>query len=159
MPGTLPVCLAIPRRPIPARATTGGGGPVVSASMGAAASLRRRLDWADTDAAGYWHHSTFWKYAEAGEAELMRGRGLTALTFGATPRKAVTAEFHRPIFFDDEVTITCAVEAVGRTSATYHVTLSVDDHVCAAGTLTVVLTDDEGRPRPWPDEAKDLLLT
>ena len=37
--------------------------------MGASITLCRRLDWADTDAAGYWHHSTFWKYAEAGEAE------------------------------------------------------------------------------------------
>ena len=112
---------------------------------------------------GYWHHSTFWKYAEAGEAELARSLGLTALTFGFTPRKSVTAEFHRPIYFDDEVTITCEVEAVGRTSATYHVTLSVDGEtadarVADAGTMTVVLIDDDGRPRPWPDDAKALLL-
>lgn len=120
--------------------------------------MRRRLDWADTDAAGYWHHSTFWKYAEAGEAELMRSLGLTGLTFGHTPRKAVTAEFHRPIYFDDEVTITCSVEAVGRTSATYHVTLSVGDDLAAAGTMTVVLIGADGAPAPWPDDAKAQLL-
>jgi len=125
--------------------------------MSASISLTRRLDWADTDAAGYWHHSTFWVYAEAGEAELMRSLGLSGLTFGHTPRKAVTAEFHRTIHFDEEVTIDFSVEAVGRTSATYRVTLSVEGHVAASGTLTVVLTDDDGRPRPWPDEARALL--
>lgn len=124
--------------------------------MGASITLRRRLDWTDTDAAGYWHHSTFWTYAEAGEAELMRSLGLSELMFGHTPRKAVTAEFHRPVFFDDEVTIAFEVEAVGRTSATYHITVTVDDEVAAAGTLTVVLVDD-GRPAPWPDDARTKL--
>jgi acyl-CoA thioester hydrolase len=126
--------------------------------MGAEVRIRRRLDWADTDAAGYWHHSTFWTYAESGEAELMRRLGLTELTFGHTPRKAVTAEFVQPIFFDDEVTIDFAVEAVGRTSATYHVTLSTDAGVAASGSMTVVLTDDDGRPTPWPDDARAALM-
>ena len=125
--------------------------------MGAAASLRRRLDWADTDAAGYWHHSTFWKYAEAGEAELMRSLGLTAMTFGFTPRRSVTAEFVRPIYFDDEVTIQIEVAAIGRTSATYRVELSVDGAPAASGTMSVVLIGDDGRPRSWPDEARALL--
>jgi len=125
--------------------------------MGASISLRRRLDWADTDAAGYWHHSTFWKYAEAGEAELMRSLGLTSLTFGFTPRRSVHAEFHRPIYFDDEVTIRFEVEAVGNTSATYHITVSVLDDDAATGTMTVVLTDDAGRPRTWPEDARALL--
>jgi YbgC/YbaW family acyl-CoA thioester hydrolase len=126
--------------------------------MGASISLTRRLDWGDTDAAGYWHHSTLWTYAEAGEAELMRSLGLTELTFGHTPRKSLTAEFHRPIFFDDEVTIDFSVEAVGRTSATYRVELSVAGEQVAVATLVVVLTAD-GRPEPWPDDARTLLLT
>ncbi len=125
--------------------------------MGASISLRRRLDWADTDAAGYWHHSTFWTYAEAGEAELTRSLGLTELTFGFTPRKSVAAEFHRPIYFDDEVTIDFTVESVGRTSATYKATLSTDRGIAAEGRMVVVLIGDDGRPRPWPDDAAALL--
>jgi YbgC/YbaW family acyl-CoA thioester hydrolase len=125
--------------------------------MGASISLRRRLDWSDTDAAGYWHHSTFWKFAEAGEAELARQIGLTDLMFGFTPRRSVSAEFHRPVFFDDEITITFAVEAVGRTSATYVITVSVADGLAAEGRLVAVLVDDDGRPRPWPDDAAALL--
>jgi acyl-CoA thioester hydrolase len=127
------------------------------ASMGASISLRRRLDWSDTDAAGYWHHSTFWKLAEAGEAELARSIGLLDLLFGYTPRRSVSAEFHRPVFFDDELTVRFTVESVGRTSATYSITVSVGDELAAEGRLVAVLVDDEGRPRPWPDEAAALL--
>jgi acyl-CoA thioester hydrolase len=121
--------------------------------MGASITLRRRLDWADTDSAGYWHHSTFWKHAEAGEAELARSLGLTELLFGSTPRRSVTAEFHRPIFFDDEVTITFTVDGVGRTSATYLVQIESDGVLAAEGRMVVVLVDDDGRPRVWPAEA------
>ncbi len=132
------------------------------AAMGASISLRRRLDWSDTDAAGYWHHSTFWKFAEAGEAELARSIGLSSLMFGYTPRRSVSAEFHQPLFFDDEVTITFTVEAVGRTSATYLVTASLvtastGEDLVAEGRLVVVLVDDEGRPRAWPNDAAALL--
>lgn len=127
--------------------------------MGASASLTRRLDWADTDAAGYWHHSTFWKWAEAGEAELARRLGLSDLLFGATPRRAVSAEFHRSIYFDDEVTITCTAERVGTTSVTYRIAMSSDAGPVADGTMTVVLVDDDGRPRAIPDEVAALLRT
>lgn len=120
--------------------------------MGASTTITRRLEWGDTDAAGYWHHSTFWRWAEAGEAELMRGLGLTELTFGHTPRKSVSAEFSRPIFFDDDVTITFTVEQVGRTSATYAVRAEVEGDVAAEGRLVVVLTAD-GKSVPWPDDA------
>ncbi len=125
--------------------------------MGASVTIHRRLDWADTDAAGYWHHSTFWTYAEAGEAALVRAHGLSDLVFGHTPRKSVTAEFHRPVYFDDEVAIVFTIERLGTTSATYHVRVEHDGELCADGTMVVVLTDDEGRPRAWPEEARSAL--
>ena len=87
----------------------------------------------------------------------MRSLGLSDLTFGHTPRRAVTAEFHRPVYFDDEVAITFEVEAVGRTSATYHISVSVGDELAATGTLAVVMVLD-GTPAPWPDEARTQLL-
>ena len=136
--------------------TTGRVFPSIAA-MGATATLVRRLDCADTDAAGYWHHATFWTYAEAGEAELARQLGLTDLLFGATPRKTVAAEFHRPVFFDDEVTITCSVDRVGTTSATYRIEMATGAGLVATGSLTVVLVGDGGRPTPWPDDVAALL--
>ena len=55
------------------------------------------------------------------------------------------------------MTIDFSVEAVGRTSATYRVELSVGGDQAAVGTLVVVLTAN-GRPQPWPDDARTLLV-
>ncbi len=120
--------------------------------MGATATLTRRLDWSDTDAAGYWHHSTFWKYAEAGEAEWARQLGVTDQIFGVAPRKTVSAEFHRPVYFDDEVTIAFSVDRVGTTSVTFRIEITTDAGLAAEGTITAVRVDDTGRPSPWPDD-------
>ena len=120
--------------------------------MGAAITLRRRLEWIDTDAAARWHHSTLWRYAEAAEAELHRRLGILDRTFGFTPRRRIEAEFHTALRFDDEVTVDLEVAAVGRTSATYDVALSVGDQRAATATMVIVYTDADGRPRPWPDD-------
>ena len=125
--------------------------------MGASITFRRRLDWADTDAAGFWHHSSFWRCAEAGEAELARSLGLTSVLFGATPRRSVDAEFHRPVFFDDELTITFGVAAIGRTSVTYSIVVDVGGEQAATGRIVAVLIDDAGQPTPWPDDVATAL--
>jgi YbgC/YbaW family acyl-CoA thioester hydrolase len=120
--------------------------------VGAAITLQRRLEWCDTDAAARWHHSTIWRFAEAAETELHRRLGIIDRTFGFTPRRRVEAEFHTPLRFDDVVTVELRVTAVGRTSATYEVILSVEERRAASATMVVVFTDADGRPQPWPDD-------
>jgi YbgC/YbaW family acyl-CoA thioester hydrolase len=120
--------------------------------LGAAITLERRLEWCDTDAAARWHHSTLWRFAEAAEAELHRRLGILHQTFGFTPRRRVEAEFHTPLRFDDVVTIALEVTAVGRTSATHEIDVSVDGRRAASATMVIVFTDAQGRPRPWPDD-------
>ena len=120
--------------------------------MGASITLRRRLEWLDTDAAVRWHHATLWRYAEAAEAELHRRLGISDRTFGFTPRRRVEAEFHAPVQFDDEVAIDLEVVALGRTSLTYAVRLSVDERSVAAAPIVAVFVDGRGRPQAWPDD-------
>ena len=120
--------------------------------MGASITLERRLEWPDTDAAVRWHHSTIWRYAEAAEAELHRRLGIIDQTVGFTPRRRLEAEFHAVVQFDEVVTVVLEVVAVGRTSATYALTLSVGERRVATATIVIVFTDDSGRPRPWTDE-------
>jgi YbgC/YbaW family acyl-CoA thioester hydrolase len=120
--------------------------------VGAAITLQRRLEWCDTDAAARWHHSTIWRFAEAAETELHRRLGIIDRTFGFTPRRRVEAEFHMPLWFDDVVTVELRVTAVGRTSATHEVILSVAERHAATATMVVVFTDADGRPQPWPDD-------
>ena len=49
-------------------------------------TIKRRVEWMDTDAAGIWYHSTVIRWAEDAEAELHRQLGIVQRTFGATPR-------------------------------------------------------------------------
>lgn len=126
--------------------------------MGARIELRRRLEWIDTDAAGVWHHSTLWRLAEWAEAELHRRIGITDLTFGWTPRRRVEAEFLRPVVFDEEVVLVLEVAAVGRTSVTYVMDLSTASaEPVATARMVAVLIDDDGAPRPWPEDARAAL--
>lgn len=126
--------------------------------MGATVTLERTLDWIDTDAAGYWHHSTLWRFVEAAEAQLHRDLGIVGITFGFTPRRHLEAEFFAPLRFDRPATITLGVAAVGRTSATYEAHLASGDLLIATARVVVVFITAEGAKRAWPDEVRRALL-
>jgi acyl-CoA thioester hydrolase len=120
-----------------------------------AVRLRRRVEWIDTDAAGIYHWTTIFRFAEAAEAELHTSLGIADLTFGATPRVAVTFDLVRSLRFNDEVTIELAVDAIGRTSIRYAITVTGPEGLAAQGRITACLVGrDSRRPTPWPDELR-----
>jgi acyl-CoA thioester hydrolase len=118
-------------------------------------SVRRRLAWMDTDAAGIWHYSTVIRLAEDAETELHRSLGIQHLTFGVSPRVRVEFDFASPVAFDEEVDTTIAVIAIGRTSVTYGVDVRVGERVIATGSIKTVLIDKEsGRPVAVSEELR-----
>lgn len=126
--------------------------------MSQSISIRRRVHWMDTDAAGIWHHSTIIRWTEDAEAELHRRLGIIEETFGATPRVNLEYSFSRPLAFDDEVDITLEVTALGDTSVTYGVTVVLDGESVATGRMTAVLIDREtGKRRSWPAHLRQAL--
>jgi acyl-CoA thioester hydrolase len=108
-------------------------------------TIRRRIQWIDTDAAGRWHFTTAFRLAEEAEAELHRSLGVADLTFGRTPRRKVECEFMIPLRFDDEIAVTLAVDKVGRTSVTYALSLERDGEAAARGSLVMVYIDPESQ--------------
>jgi acyl-CoA thioesterase FadM len=131
---------------------------VTDLARGARVTIRRRIEWMDTDAAGIYHWTTVFRLAEAAEAELHTQLGIAELTFGATPRLSVAAEFKRSLRFNDEVDVELAVEHLGRTSIRYAIVVTGPDGVAAEASVTACLIDRETRrPTPWPDEARRLL--
>lgn len=124
--------------------------------MGPEMSISRRLAWPDTDGAGQWHHSTVWRWVEEAEAEMHRYLEITAHTFGFTPRRYVEAEFFRPVLFDQIVTITIRVQAVGRTSVTYVADVAQEEAAVARVLMTAVLVSN-GTPRAWPKDLGERL--
>jgi acyl-CoA thioester hydrolase len=121
-------------------------------------TLRRRIEWMDTDAAGIYHWTTAFRLAEAAEAALHTALGIAEVTFGATPRVRVSAEFRRSVRFNDPVDVTLAVTAVGRTSVRYALTLALDGETVAEGEIVSCLIDRESRrPVAWPDRVRAAL--
>jgi acyl-CoA thioesterase FadM len=120
--------------------------------------LRRRIEWIDTDAAGIYHWTTAFRLAEAAEAALHTELGIADRTFGVTPRVSVAAEFERPLRFNDPVEVELAVEAVGRTSVRYALTITGPLGLAMRGQVTACLIDATSkRAITWPDDIRAAL--
>ena len=122
--------------------------------------IARRIEWVDTDAAGIYHFTAAMRYAEAAEAALHTELGIVERTFGFTPRVNVSLDFRSSLRFNDPVDIELAVEALGRASARYAVTVSGPQGVAADGHMAICLIDPGTRRSvPWPDDIRELLAT
>jgi acyl-CoA thioester hydrolase len=115
----------------------------------------------DTDAAGIWHWTTAMRFAEEAEAALHTDLGIVDLTFGATPRLSVGADFHSPLRFNDLVAVSLEIGRVGRTSVQQLFRIESEaGQLIADGHVTACLVDrGTGRPAAWPDEVRRLLTT
>ena len=72
----------------------------------------RRVQFSETDAAGIVHFSNFFRYFEDAEHELWRKAGLSIHPEKSPigwPRVAASCEFHRPLKFEQEFEVTCAI--------------------------------------------------
>jgi acyl-CoA thioester hydrolase len=121
------------------------------------ATVRRRIQWFDTDASTKYHNTAPLRLMEEAEAALLDQLGIVREVYGWLPRAHVTIDYRRPLRFWDEVEIDVEAAEVGRTSVTYAFRVRREEEVCAHGTVVAVLIDEEGKPRSWPDEWRRLL--
>lgn len=120
--------------------------------------VERRVEWMDTDAAGIYHWTTAFRFAESAEAALHTALGIADVTFGATPRVHVEADFERALVFNEVVEVELAVRAVGRTSVDYALVITGSDGPAVAGAIKACFIDRSTRRAvPWPDELRERL--
>lgn len=105
--------------------------------------MRRRVAYAETDAAGIAHHTHFFLYMEEAEHAFMRSLGLSIFTEEGDrviswPRVACSFDFSQPLRFDDEFDICLSVERIGKKSITYRVDIDKDGAIVATGRSTTV---------------------
>ena len=126
---------------------------------GARVTMHRRLAWAETDAAGHNHFSVAVRWLEEAEHLMWRSLGLSSMV-PHVPRVHLEVDYHRRIYFDDEVEVAVGVITVGRSSLQLGFEVrSVDGALAQSGRYTVVHAPDaSGGAQPWPDEVRDLLL-
>lgn len=124
----------------------------------ASITLRRRIEWMDTDAAGIYHWTTVFRLAEAAEAALHTALGVADVTFGRAPRVSVSVEFQRALRFNERVDVRLAVAELGRSSVRYDLSITGEHGSAVTGQLTAVFIDRETwRSTPWPEDVRALL--
>ena len=130
----------------------------MEASGAPTVTVRRRIEWVDTDASGRYHYATAMRLFEVGEVELLDSLGLLEEIYDSMPRARVEFNYRRVLRFRDDVESTVSVEALGRSSITFAFRLTSGGDLCVDGRLVAVLVDAEGNPQPWSDELRSRLL-
>ncbi len=121
------------------------------------ATVRRRIEFVDTDASGRYHYATAMRLFEAAEAELLDQLGLLDEIYQSMPRAHVEFDYRSVLRFRDEVESTVWVERVGRSSVTLGFELTSEGETCVQGHLVAVYVNDHGEATPWSDQVRELL--
>ncbi|WP_214406752.1 acyl-CoA thioesterase [Pseudonocardia lacus] len=120
--------------------------------------IQRRVEWAQTDAAGHHHWSSVLHWAEQAETVLHERLGIAGRTFGREPRVHLSMDFSGRLYFRDLVEIEIWVRQVGTSSVRYAFTVTRAGEPAASGEMVAVHVDaGSGRPQPWPQDLRDAL--
>ena len=126
----------------------------------------RRVEFADTDAAGIMHFAAFFRLMEQAEHELLRSVGLSVMQHDAQgqlswPRVAAQCDFQAAAKFEDLLTIEVQISRLGERSVTYAHRFLRDGLLLATGQITAVCCRlSPGSPpqsQPIPREIADRL--
>jgi acyl-CoA thioester hydrolase len=121
-------------------------------------TVRRLVEYPDTDASGHYHNAAVVRWIEAAEAVLHARLGIAGRTFGITPRVRLEIDFRARLDFLDDVDIDFAVIHVGRSSVRYRFEVRREQTVAVAGELvTAYLPRDAETTEPWPDDIRQAL--
>ncbi len=128
--------------------------------MPASIELKRRLRWADADAAGRLHFPRIFELVEEAESELVRqiewpmNRSL-GYDF---PRVHIECRFIRVISLDDPFLLRLTIGKLGRTSIRYeYQVFDADRELAIEGTMTIVVLQG-GKPTPIPETLRTALI-
>jgi YbgC/YbaW family acyl-CoA thioester hydrolase len=103
-------------------------------------AYRRRVQFAETDAAGIVHFAVFFRYMEEAEHAMWREVGLSVARRGSDigwPRVAASFDFRRPLAFEDEFDVRIAVRAIGSRTIEYRCTIARGEETIASGSMTI----------------------
>lgn len=116
-------------------------------------SIKRRVEFRETDTAGIVHFSNFFAYMEQAEHELLRhvGMGVICEIDGQSisfPRVNAECNYRLAIRFEDVIDIHVIVKRIGSKSITYGFAFELDGKAVADGTITVVCCKFEHGKKP-----------
>ena len=121
--------------------------------------LKRKVRWADVDAAGRLYFARIFDYAGEGEWELLHSLGVSRKALGKTydfPRVHAECHFKKMLELGAHFTIRFWPGKLGRTSIRYNFEVFLDEEpleTAANGSVTVVILHN-GKPAPIPPEIR-----
>ena len=128
------------------------------------ATVRRVVEWPDTDASGHQHNSLIMRLFEDAERALLDAAGLAGTYFPTAPRVRQEIDFTGKLYFRQPVTTTITLERVGRTSLTWHFEVwgeafgDVPRRRAASGRVICAhVPAGTDRSAPWPDAVRAAL--
>jgi acyl-CoA thioester hydrolase len=129
--------------------------------MPAAIELKRRLRWADADAAGRLHFPRIFEIIEEAESELWRGiewpMDVRRKEYDF-PRVHVECRFRRMLVLDAPFRLRLTVGKLGRSSIRYdYQVFDAGEELAIEGTMTVVMLQ-QGKPVEIPASLRTALL-
>ena len=127
--------------------------------------IKRRVQFAETDAAGVLHFANYFRLMEEAEHAYWRSMGLSVITADrgrqiSWPRVATSCEYFLPARFEDELELVLEIEEVGNRSLTYKVAFGCRGKRIAVGTATIVcceLIDGSFKAAPLPEVIRSKL--
>jgi acyl-CoA thioester hydrolase len=124
--------------------------------------LKRRVQFAETDLAGFVHFTRFFRYMEEAEHALWREAGLSIVPPRAEigfPRLATSFEYFRPLKFEDEFEVCIRIAEITDKTMRYQCVLTKDGEKVAAGSLTMAcvrkVADEPIRMISFPPDIRD----
>jgi YbgC/YbaW family acyl-CoA thioester hydrolase len=105
------------------------------------AIYKRRVEFAETDAAGMVHFSVFFRYMEEAEHAVWRKAGLDIYANHeerSWPRISAKCDFKSPLRFQDEFEVRTEIAAVSRSTIQWAHTLVRGETVMGVGAVTAV---------------------
>lgn len=104
-------------------------------------SIKRRVEFFETDMAGIVHYSNYFRYMEACEQAFFRSLGTSLVDSNyhvGWPRVHASCDFKRPLKFEDEVEVILHVTEKKQKSLSYQITFMKSGEEIARGNITTV---------------------
>ena len=101
---------------------------------------QRRVQFAETDAAGIVHFAVFYRYMEEAEHAMWRDAGLSIEPPDSEigwPRVEASFEFHRPLRFEDVCEVRIAVAELNSRTIKYACRITRGGETIATGAMTI----------------------
>ena len=114
----------------------------------------------DTDAGGVMFHATYLDFLERARMEWMRARGFDARELASRFRlvfivRKLEIAYMKPALLDDLVSVTAAVEKMGRAQLTFAQRVRRDGETLVRAAVNVACVEAGSlRPAPFPEEIR-----